>query len=1000
VLQHRGASALVGRQEEVSHLLRLLEMARQREPQFVIVEGDPGIGKTRLCRELAGQAAAAESAVVAWTRTIGGDAAPAMWPWAEALRALAAAATDDEIRADLGRGAAVVAHVIPEFGELFEDLAEPPSLGATAARFRLFDALRNFLSRRAGRAPLLVVIDDLQDADLASLLFLEFLATQLRDAAVMFVGTCREGEVAEGSPLAETLASLQRSGASWLRLRGLPAPAIRLHLQALTGEAPGADLLAAVMERTEGNPFFVNELVHLLLQRNPGPISAAQLRASSVPQQIRAVAEQRLRSLPPRARAVLEVAAVQGREFDLGILERCLGAAPGPASVLEALRDAEEARLVGTVPGRPGTYAFAHALLHESLYGRVDSGRRAELHARVGRALARNPAGPARAPHVQVASHLVAAALAGLVENAEEAVDHCVAAADDATAQVAFEAATEISGRAIEVALRADWDEARQAPLFLALGEAQNRAGQVDLAKTSFLCAARIAGRLGDAEQMARAALGYRIGILNGFEFTPPEAPLIDLLEATLEALPPGDSVLRARVLSRLAMELYFSPQEERRRRLSDEAVAIMRRLDDPGALAETLIARHVAQWTPEGAEERLRSMTEVIRIAVKSGDRELELQGHYWGAIDALELGDVARLDASTAAVERLAGEVRHPTYSWWAVMRKPMRAMLDGSFGAAEQLAADALTVGLPIKQENAIQAYGAQLLLLRWEQGRLDELRAVIAENSRRFPGSPVWRCALAFTEAGLGNLDAAAVLLRELLASGGADLPPDFLWLVSVAQLAEVACRCEDAVAAGVVEGLLEPFAGRWVTVGPAVACFGPVSRLLAMLAITRRDWDRALSRGADALRESEDFASRPWFARAQVVLARLHQARGLPGDRERALELAEVVEGTAGALEMTALEGEARALRERLHGPAPIILLGSSGKRRADTEQLTRREREVHQLAREGMTAREIGERLFVSQRTVETHLANIYAKLGVRSRVELLSQELKTQPAS
>lgn len=966
-----GRLPLVGRAEELRTLAAALDAACAGRTAVALVGGDPGIGKSRLIAELV-EVARSRGVVVLTGRGLGDEGAPPLWPWTQALRQLVAPLDRATVAADLGPAAAVVAQVVPAVAEQLPDLPDPAPLGPAPARFRLVEALCGFVARAAHRRPLLVVLEDLHWADPSTLQLLEFIAAEVREAPLLVVATYREIEVRKGDPLEGTVTTLAvHEHVRRLHLGGLSVEEVGHYVAALLGEAPGRALAQALTERTDGNPFFVGEVVRLLARDGGFDPTSEQLEVR-VPAEVRTAIERRLERLGPVARDVLGAAAICGREVDTAVLDRVLQIGMEP--LLGALDEAVRHRLL--VSQGAGVHVFAHALVRETLLDGLDALRRARLHEQVGAALVALRVGGPEASPAELAHHFVEAAVLGGDEAIDRAVSHSLAAAREATRRLAFEDAVAHHAVALRLAIRGGYAEEQQGRLFLALGEAQNRAGDTQLGRASLLAVIEIARRLGDAPLLGRAVLGYRLGSGTGFEFSLPDPTLVPLLEEALAALGAAETPLRAGLLARLAMELSFSEDVERRNRLGAEAVATARVAGDERVLVEALIAAHIALWSPFRVVEQVHAAREAVRRAVALGDRELELQGRYWMCGDLLVLGDIVALDAELASVARLAQELRQPIYLWWARLRAAMRHLMDGRLDDAERIAGEALAMGTPIKETNAVQVYAAQLMLIRWEQGRLAELHQLLADNAHRFPRATAWSCAQAFVAAGAGFLDMARAQLAELVPDGRVDIPHNYVWLAAVTELAEVAIAVDDRAAAEAIYAALLPLDGRWVSVGPATLCIGPVGRLLGELAVLLGDHEAAEGHLDSARAAALAAGSRPWVAHVDVARARLHADRGLPGDAERAQAAARSARATALAIGHTALARRAEQVAEAVDGGAV----------------LTRREREVLELARSGATARDIGARLFIGERTVETHLASIYRKLGVRSRLELIGR--------
>jgi DNA-binding NarL/FixJ family response regulator len=554
----------VGRETELAALAVDLDAAAGGRGGVVLLAGEPGIGKTRLAEELAAQATA-QGALVLWGRCWEGEGAPAFWPWVQIVRAYVEAADPTVLRQDMGAGAADIAQVVPVVHERLPDLPPPP-VEPEAARFRLFDSLAGFLRAAAARRPLLVVLDDLHWADAPSLALLRFLGRELEGAGLLVVGIYRHTEVDRGHPLLATLADLTRGRGRRLMLSGLDEREVASFVALVAGVEPSPELASAVHRQTDGNPFFVTEVVRLLASQGRLNHAEADLPvlAAGLPEGVRAVVAERLGRLSDGCQGVLEVAAVLGRDFQLPALEPATGL--NPARLLELLEEAEAARVVAAVPGGLGRWRFAHALVREVLYEGLPAARRIRLHEQVGEALeALYVADPG--PHLaELAHHFVAAAPGGQ-EMAGRAVWVATAAGWRALELLAWEKAADLFEHALaalELAERPDQHQRCQ--LLLALGEARMAAGDVAAARVAYQQAGEVARRIGAAELLARAALGLGVEFTSGIvdpakvglleEAATARSGIVDpvevgLLQEALVALGATDSRLRARGLRR-----------------------------------------------------------------------------------------------------------------------------------------------------------------------------------------------------------------------------------------------------------------------------------------------------------------------------------------------------------------------------------------------------------------------------------------------------------------
>jgi DNA-binding SARP family transcriptional activator/tetratricopeptide (TPR) repeat protein len=905
-----GRHALIGRTRELDVLEEYWGEAVGGAHQLVLLSGDAGIGKTRLAAEL-GRRSHDDGALVLYGRFDEETVAPYQ-PVVEMVRGWSSGASLDPLRERLGVRAA-------ELGILFGELGPPPTDNGAAEgdRLRFFDAVAALLGEAGAQAPLVLVFDDLHWADRPTLQLLRHLVRSPQPSRALLLGTYREAELEPGHALLELIADVRRDGMLKLLALGGLAESEVAELVSELG-VPGAEpaFVHALHGETDGNPFFIEEVVRHLRESDRALEADISLVEAGVPDGVREVTARRLRRLDAESRQALSVAAVIGREFDYDVLQ---AVAPlDQDALIGALEEGVEARVLREA-GRVGRYAFTHALVRATLYDGLSQLRRARLHGRVGEAIQRLRSADLD-PHLpQLAYHFAQAAP---VEQPERAIDFALAAARRADRQLAWEEAAQHYGAALRAReLTGTFEDPVRAELLLAQGASEDRAGMEAAARTTFQTAASTARVLGDTSLLGSAALGFagQWSVLGRVD----DARLA-LLEEALDALGDEDSPLRARLLARLALELYYSGDPDRRLALSEEAVELARRLADPRTLATCLDARHYALWRPETVDERLEVAAELSRVAEETGDPELELEGAGWTVVDLLELGDVAGADVQIAAASKLAEALQRPIWLWWTGLLRCTRAQLSGRFDEAEQIAEEALEIGRHGQAENAVNAYWQAMFNIRREQGRLAEVEPSVRRFIDLYPMLKAWRAGLALLLIELGRMDEART---EFDGLAGTDMPRDANWLIGVTLLAEVCGALGDGERAGPLYAQLEPYAGRNVVVGRAATCNGAASRLLGILATAMRSWELAEEHFVSALAMHEAMGARPWFARTQLAYAEMLLARRRRGDKARARELLGEAAATADALGMAVVAQRARGLvpaggageRQRLAG---------------------------------------------------------------------------------
>ena len=903
----------VGRERELAELRAATDAALGGSGRLVLVAGEPGIGKTRISEEVATYARV-RGAKAHWGRCHEGDGAPPYWPWVQVIRSYVREADPVALAWELGSGAGEIARVVPEVAEMVGEVGAADGSEDEQARFRFFDAITGFLTTAAASRPLLIVLDDLHWADEPSLRLLEFLVRNVSDSALLVVGTYRDVELGRHHPLSRVLAGLAGSErASRVVLRGLGEEDIGRFVEMTAGTRADSRLVSAVHEQTEGNPFFVGEVVRLLASEHRLGNGTARL---AIPQGVRDVVGQRLDRLSPAANEALRVGAAIGRDFDSEVLVRVSGASP--EAVEGAIAEAVGAQLLveRSVEGR---HRFAHALVRETLYEELSGAERPELHADIARALEQvYTADPARLERrlPELAHHFNEAGAAG---DPAKAVEYATRAGRAALAQLGYEEAAEHFARALHASRAAGTGPADQCELLLSLGETQIKAGHFKEARRTLEKAAALAKREGEGGLLARAALGVAYTTVVGI-FDP---EIANLLQDALDAIEPGDSTVRAMLLSFLGQEHYWQDPQGRSAELHGEAVEMARRLGDDATLAHTLSRANFIDVSPDAARRGLSENREVLELARRVGDRELEMRAHLVLLRNQLELGDVAAVDASIEAYASLAEQLRQPQHLWRVDLLRAMRALLEGRLEEGERLAVEARRGGEAAGEPGAVQFFAIQASVLYRLQGRIGEIVEGIGENVRLYPALIAWRIAHANALAELGRLDEASAEVDRLAATGFDGIPVDAQWLIAHALLAEVVHALEDEGRAAVLHERLAPYREVNVVAGPSAVCWGPVSRALGLLSATAGETARAIDELEQAIAMSRRMGARPFVAQAELDLARVLLARGAAGDRERAIELLDSCLDCSQAIGMPALSRRALALKLDAQGLAGV-----------------------------------------------------------------------------
>jgi DNA-binding CsgD family transcriptional regulator len=966
----RGAPpfAFVGRHIELENLERVRRDAAAGR-QVILVAGEPGAGKSRLVREFARRAA--DDGDIVLYGVSDPSATVSYQPLTESLEHLIRHLGPDELADVVGTSGGELLRLFPDLLRRLEGMAVPLPAAAETEQHRLHTALTDLLTSVAGHGRLLLILEDLHWADRATLTLLRHLLRTAGYAPLMVALTFRDTEADLHPPLADLLADLARvDGIARLQLPGLDPAAIREMVEERGGVEPQAaldDLVEALAELTAGNAFLLGEVWRqwvetgaLVLVEGSWRVTAP-VRDQSSPGRVREVVGQRLARLSSTTRALLEAAATVGPEVELRLLRGVVDA--DEVAIVVALEEAVASGTLEPTAGSRPSYRFTHELVRRAVYDRLNPVARARVHLRVAEAIERFPGDDSRRLR-DLATHYTAAAELG---PADKAVGYCLRAAEVAQRQLAFDETATRLADALELGV----PDADRGPVHLRRGDALRASGAWREAIASYLEAADWARRRGDPAMLARAALGledtsWRPGIT--------DAGAADLLAEATAAIGPADTTERVRLLSALARAHGFRGDAAAAAAARRAAVEVARRLGDRHALAGALAQSYWGRGDdPVGAV--VEAMTEALSLAESVGDHELAVHVRAWLMPTLGEAGRLDEIRRGFPAFRATADRLGQKLFLYHCTQAEAALALADGDLDAADALAHQALEHSR-LGGIDAGGAHGIQVFFIRREQGRLDELAPMAKLLGERPDGFAVWRPGLAVLFAELGMLDEARRQIARLCADGFAEVPHDSLRIAALTYLAEACYLVDDATHARLVHGQLRPLAGTPLIVAGMVAVLGAADRYLGMLTATVGDHDAAERHFERALTLEEQLRVVTWPAWTRYLYGRMLLSRGRPPDLARANELVDAAERLATR---HGLVGLGRRIEQLRSTTAPAIELPAG---------LTEREAEVLRLVAEGLSNRDVAQRLFISPNTAANHVRSILMKTGCANRTE------------
>jgi DNA-binding CsgD family transcriptional regulator/tetratricopeptide (TPR) repeat protein len=989
VAQRVSSPVLVGRDAEVAQLRAALERAAAGRPATVLVAGEAGVGKTRLVAELLGDAGELGAVALGGGCLDVGDGVLAYAPMVEALRPLASSMDAEGLERVLGGARGELARLVPELG--------PPDGGggqaAPLAPTRLFELLLGMLHRLAERGPVLLVVEDLHWADQSTRDLLGFLVRNLR-GGVALVLTYRSDELHRRHPLRPFLAELDRSGrAERVELGRLDRRELAELLERILDEPVAAALVGEILARSEGNPFFAEELL------------AAHVEGSRLPSVLRDLLLARVEALSEPAQRVLQVAAVAGTRVDHELLAAVVG--QDAERLVWLLREAVTHHVLA-VDAASGAYLFRHALVQEAIYDDLLPVQRGPLHAAYARALQdriERRGGASPAERGQLAYHWYAAHDQG------QALLAAVLAGQAAEAACALAEALEHYERALEL-----WDQAPEAAARSPLdrGTLLQRAAEVAyLAGESDRSTALVRLALdrvdADAEPLRAGALLERLARYHWFGGDSPRAmAAIERAVATIPADPPSAELARALAAHGQLLMLASRPDQARSR--CEAAVAVARRLGDRAVEGHALTTLGTCLCLLGQMREGIADLERGRRIASELGNVDDLLRVHSNLATALLEIGGRAAdaVDVFLAGVELARRSGALLSYGANQLSDAAIALLSLGRVAEAEQLITEVLDLDLrtPVHVLRPLTARAT----LRLRRGDLDGARADFRRILDDFP-APLDPQSAIPVQVGLAEIaiwegrpaDGRAAVADGLAVLTASEEPHWIMELCRTGMAVEAAVAeqararhddAEERAARDLAAGLVERARGA-TTVPEVVVAPGVEANLLAVEA----EWSRAEGRG-DPERwarsaEAWEALAYPWRA----ACARWRQAEALLGQGAASRDAAAAALARAWTLtsglgaELLVAEITSLARRARIELPAPAGEPGRDGAApepatATDDLGLTPREREVLALVADGRTNRQIAEALFISDKTASVHVSNILAKLGVANRGE------------
>lgn len=704
-----------------------------------------------------------------------------------------------------------------------------PAADPETVRFQMFASAVHILDSWTREQPIVLVLDDLQWADPSSLLLLRHVVAAA-PSRLLVVGACRDPGLPGPPAIVDALADLHRQpGVTRIELGGLDRTAIRSLVEAAghSLDEAGLRLADALHDETDGNAFFVNEVLRNMAGTPPG----AEL---AVPSSVRVVIESRVARLGPQAAQTLGFAAVIGRDFDFELL--AAASELDDDALAEVIDAATRAALMRELPDAANTYTFAHALIQHTVYAGIGPARRAQAHRRVAEALERFARDETAIDAWQLARHWEQAG----PDRFARARHYAKRAGDAALADLAPGDALAYFSHALSLHTRSRSREPSPSiDILTGIGIAQRQLAEPD-SRDTLLDASRKAASIGDADRLAAAVLANNRGTTSHLGSADDDR--IEMLELAADVLP-ADHPSRPVVLSTLCSELAVLGSIERRQAVAAEAVELADATGNDATVIRVLNDIAFPLATPQLIEQSLQWTARALRLAEQLGVSDLLFWAAHHSRSTALRVGDLALAERCVEIQAEIADRLNQPTLRWVVSFARAHIAQTLGDNDDAAAAAREALRIGTASGQPDAALIFNLQITAIHNQRGSIADLHAELADLDSLAPQAPwIFPAIHALELAQLGRLDDARHLLTDFTASGCALPLSPGAWLTIMTLYAQVAVACQDRQSASVLIDQLTPLTDQLGSTG--CGTFSPISYFIGQLATVVGRFDLA------------------------------------------------------------------------------------------------------------------------------------------------------------
>jgi DNA-binding CsgD family transcriptional regulator len=951
----------VGRDDEMRSLIANLDEVAEGTGRIVTLSGEPGIGKTRCAEELS-IAALERNMTVLWGHCHESLATPPYWPWVEALESLMQGLDGEELTRILGRRTSVLTDLLPSLCEKIDDIpALQPISSLEAAQFRLFDALSGLIKTIAGERAVVIVLEDLNWADSQTLEFLEFFATRVGEMPAFILGTYRDVELSRKHPLSSTLGALVRTGAyERIALRRLTDDAMRAYIDGSLGSEVAGERKREVLERTEGNPFFLQETVR---QLNDEP------NAETIAEGIREALGRRLDRLPQETNELLSIAAIVGRDFTVDMLT-WIDDELDVNSRITLLNEAVRLGLIEETATTFGGYRFSHALIQETLLEEIPLTRRVQMHAKVAKALEAHYGDACEEHAAELIYHFTNAQL---LLGSDDVVRYAQIAGDRALSTHAFVEAARCFEIGLNCLADAPMDDVKAAISFgmgIACTAGTEALGRQYAEHDRILYLVEAFDFYRESGQTERA-----IQVATTSSHTP-------MTETALEMVGSG-TIEEARLLCFRGKLLEESGDSNRATEAFDGAMALAERIGDLDLLITVSADRARAVWFWKPVDQTLKLIAESEQISgygdVFARQSICELAGNVLSMI----VGDSEKAQKYYEEAYRISKLTNRRPETVAQVIA--LHLCDQGKWVEARPFLDESSNLPFSI-------LFRAQIAFETGDRKRGEECLSRLVVPNAPIDKTPGWReFGLAWKIPDLVRLGADRTFLEVAESSALMMLKSQPVLGVSPITSRMVPIYLAHIAAA---RGNVEATKERYTQVADEINQFSVAKRMRGFILYILADYSGALSeyRAVEAVYEQGNYLPLLAWVRFDIALTLMEIAGADSLQHARAaLESAREIAANLGMIVLLKMTEEKKT--ELVSIEIKPVATDSHGD--ALPAGLTKREAEVLAHIAAGKTNQEISRDLYISEKTVHTHLTNIFAKLGVSNRTEAATSAIR-----